>query len=107
MSLVKVFEDVDMRFGITGLGEFLTKHKVKASDANDMFMFINKKKCALKIIWGDRFLLNLRKPSNEGKITIDEIKAIPRYFAKQLMDFKVERRAAEILGATFKVKAVS
>ena len=104
MSVVRVFEDIDMRLGITGLTELLGKRNTKAHKPDDMFMFINKKKTHVKVVWSEQYCLQFRK---QEKITVEELKAIPSYFKRQFMDYKAERRAAEILGKSFDVKAVS
>ena len=106
MAVVRVFPDTDMRMGISGLTEMMLKAKVKLSGSNDMMLFINKKMTACKITWDGRFCLHLRKPADEGRITIDEIQSIPSFFKGRFLEFKIQRRAQEILGSTFHVKAV-
>lgn len=107
MAIARVFFDSDMRFGITGLTEAAKKQGVKAETLKetDFLLFMNKKKTSLKIIWGQRYLLNLRKPLDEGKITMEEIMNIPNYFKGKFIAGSAEMVLRKGLGVTQVMKS--
>lgn len=95
-----MFFDIDMRLGINGLTEVLRKGGIKAQAANsdDFFMFMNRRKTQSKIMWVGEYLLQIRK--DEGKITLDDILAVPKFFKKPLIGGPVMRQVQNHLGKT-------
>jgi hypothetical protein len=89
MGIVRVYFNQDLRYGIPGLTEILGS---AATDArpSDMFMFMNRKRTSLKIIWAGQYLLTMTKRTG-GIITLGEIKQIPQVFRGGFMGARLER----------------
>ncbi len=105
MAVVKVFFDIDMRLGIDGLSKVMKSAGVKPATADDMMMFMNRRKTYVKILWDGRFVLQLRKPNEEGRLTLEEIRTIPGFFKGSFMNSTIEQRIVKTLGTQLKVRA--
>lgn len=97
MAVAKVFLDVNMGLGIPGLTKLLEENRiaVKAAHTDTMFMFLNRNRNQVKILWHERFMLHFRK--SEDAITIDELKKIPNYFKAQIITGKIETQLAKFI----------
>lgn len=92
MGIARVFFDQALRYGIPGLTELLKSKRVsqKAIQSSDMTMFVNSKRTIVKIFWGGNYLLTFSKGKGEGKITADEIRAIPDFFKGGMTSNKLD-----------------
>jgi len=90
MGIVRVYFNQDLRCGLPGLSDVLGSSVLGDARPTDMFMFMNRKRTSLKIMWGGKYLLTMTK-KNGGIITLDEIKEIPTQFRGTFLGQRLER----------------
>jgi hypothetical protein len=97
MSIVKVFLDMPTQYGIPGLTKVLLQNNIvlAAVPSGTMFMFVNRKRTQVKILWDSEYLLHLRKDRDPW--TIEELKKIPMFFKNTMIGPKIEQQLSKYI----------
>lgn len=85
-NILHVFHDVDLRCGHNGLTEYASKHRVSIKNLvkDEFVVFLNKAQDKVKILSCDDLLVYLL---SDGEISMQDIEAIPTYFAGNKFKF--------------------
>jgi hypothetical protein len=97
MAVVKVYLDVSMGLGIPGLTKLLEESGIAVHHApvDTMWMFLNRNRTQIKILWGGVYMLHLRKSSDPW--SIEELKRIPSFFKQSLLSGKIENQLTKYI----------
>jgi hypothetical protein len=93
MAIARVYFDQDLRYGIDGFTKELQAKRIsqKAIASDDMTMFVNTRRTHVKIFWAGQFVLSFRKRKGEGKVTVQDLKSIPKCFSSGMFNASVQK----------------